>query len=73
MCLAVPVQLVEVNGEMGVVDISGTRRDVDLRIVEDPQPGDYVLLHAGFAIQKIDPEEAEKTLRIWDEMADLGI
>ncbi len=73
MCLAVPVQLVEVNEEMGVVDISGTRRDVDLRIVEDPQPGDYVLLHAGFAIQKIDPEEAEKTLRIWDEMADLGI
>lgn len=71
MCLAVPVQLIEIHGDMGVADIAGTRREVDMRIIDDPQPGDYVLLHAGFAIQKIDPQEAEKTLEIWDELADM--
>lgn len=71
MCWAVPVQLIEVNGNQGVVDLSGTRREVGLHAIENPRTGDYVLLHAGFAIQKIDPEEARETLKLWDEMAGL--
>ena len=70
MCLAVPVKLVEVNGDSGVVDFYGTRRDVGLHLLNGPIVGDYVLLHAGFAIQKLDPDEARKTLDIWDEMLD---
>ncbi len=71
MCWAVPVKLVEVDGEKGVVEFSGTRRDVGLHFIADPAVGDYVLLHAGFAIQKLDPQEAETTLGLWNEMEEL--
>ena len=43
-------------------------RDVGLCLIDDPRPGDYVLIHAGFAIQKVDEQEAQETLRLLDEM-----
>lgn len=52
MCLAVPAKIVELNGVQAVVDLDGIRRETNVALVEDPQVGDYVLLHAGFAIQK---------------------
>jgi hydrogenase expression/formation protein HypC len=68
MCWAVPTKIVEVDGDVGKVEISGAVREVGLCLIEDPRPGDYVLIHAGFAIQKVDEEEAHETLRIFEEL-----
>jgi len=70
MCLAVPVLVISVDGPAGVVDAGGNRVRADLTLVEGVRPGDYVILHAGFAIQKYSPEEAEETLRLFQEMVD---
>lgn len=65
MCLAVPAKIIEMDGTgMGVVDMEGTRRAVSLLLQEDAKLGDYVIVHAGFAIHKIDEEEALESLRI---------
>lgn len=71
MCLAVPVRVVSVEGNTAVVDSGGNRIRADLSLVEGVQPGDYVILHAGFAIQRYNPEDAEETLRLFEEMARL--
>ena len=68
MCWAVPTRVIEVRGDLGKVEIAGAVREVGLQLIRDPQVGDYVLLHAGFAIQKMDEEEALKTLAIFEEM-----
>jgi hydrogenase expression/formation protein HypC len=52
MCLAVPSKIVEVEGEEAVVEWNGVRRRCHVAFIENPRPGDYVLLHAGFAIRK---------------------
>jgi hydrogenase expression/formation protein HypC len=70
MCLGVPSQVVEIREETAVVDVGGTRREVSLALVEDVCVGDWVILHAGFAIEKLSPEEAEKTLALFREIAD---
>lgn len=72
MCLAIPGRVVHVFEEqglrMGKVDYSGTMNTACLEYVEDAREGDYVLVHAGFAISLLDEEEANKTLELWDEM-----
>lgn len=69
MCLAIPVRVVELlEGEMALVDVGGVRKDISLALVDGITVGDYVILHVGFAIQKLDPEEAEKTLALFAEM-----
>ncbi len=72
MCWAIPLRLVEREGDLGKVELSGTLREVGLQLVEDARPGDYVLVHAGFAIQKLDEQEALESLRLWEEMARLA-
>lgn len=69
MCLAVPGEIVslESNGH-ALVDMSGVRRDISIRLTPGAQIGDYVLIHAGFAIQIIDATEADETLRLIDEL-----
>ena len=68
MCLAVPSKVVERNDNMATVDVSGVRRQVSLLLLpEEIVLGDYVLVHAGFAIQKVDREAAEETLRLIEE------
>lgn len=67
MCLAVPLKLLETNGEHGVVEMGGIRRKVNLSFVEDAQPGDYVVVHTGFAITRMDEAEAADTLRLLNE------
>ena len=58
MCLAVPLKIIEINGNDAVGARDGIRRPVRLDFIKDPQPGDYVMVHAGFAIEKVDPDEA---------------
>ncbi len=68
MCLAVPAKVLEVNGDIAKVDFGqGIVREVNVMLVE-ARVGEYVLVHAGYAIQMIDREEAEETLRLWDEI-----
>jgi len=64
MCIAVPMKLVEIKDDMGVVEHSGVQRDVGLMLMDDIQLGDWVLIHAGFAISKLNQEEAEETLSL---------
>lgn len=68
MCLAVPLRLVEVDGASGVVEMGGIRRRANLSLVEGPKVGDYVVVHAGFAITILDQKEAEETLAIVREL-----
>ncbi len=72
MCLAIPMELMEQRaGDIGVVAIGGMRREVNLMLVEDPRPGDFMIVHAGFAIEKLDRVEAEKRLVLFAELAEL--
>jgi hydrogenase expression/formation protein HypC len=68
MCWAVPTKIVEVDGDVGKVEISGAMREVGLCLIDAPRVGEYVLIHAGFAIQKVDEEEAHETLRLFEEL-----
>ncbi len=61
MCLAVPAKVVERDGEQAWVDLAGTRVRVSLVLTPDVQVGDYVLVHAGFAIEHVDEQEARET------------
>ncbi len=70
MCLAVPAKVTEIDGPTGRVELSGTVREVGLQLLDDVQVGDYVLVHAGFAIQKVDPREAEEALRAWEQISE---
>ena len=72
MCLAIPAQVVELRDESNaVVDLAGVRKEISLTLVEDVQVGDYVIVHVGYALNKLDPEEAENTLRLFAEMGQL--
>ena len=68
MCLAVPAKVLEIRGNVAKVDFgNGIIRDVNIMLVET-EVGEYVLVHAGYAIQVIDRKAAEETLRLWDEL-----
>jgi hydrogenase expression/formation protein HypC len=68
MCLAIPAKVLEVRGDVAKVDFGqGIIRDVNIMLVE-AHVGEYVLVHAGYAIQVIDKEAAEETLRLWEEI-----
>jgi hydrogenase expression/formation protein HypC len=68
MCLAVPVKIVEIDGDDAVVEVEGVRRKSNVSLIRDPQVGDYVLLHAGFAIQKWSEEDVREYREIMREM-----
>lgn len=71
MCLALPARVVIVHdAESAVVDLDGVRRNVSIALLEDVKVGDYVIVHVGYALSKLDPEEAERTLAI---MAEAGL
>ncbi len=70
MCLAVPVKVLEIDGEIALVGLGGLARQASLMMVPDTQVGDYILLHTGFAIQKLDEKEAEETIRLLAEIAE---
>ena len=68
MCLAIPVKVVEIKDNRGFVELSGLKKEVALDLTPDVREGDYVLLHAGFAIKKIDEKEAKETLELLEEI-----
>lgn len=67
MCLAVPGQIVALEGKVAQIDFGGVLREADISMVE-VGVGDYVIVHAGFAIQVVDAEEAKETIKLWEEM-----
>jgi len=72
MCLAVPAKVVELCGEeMAIVDLAGVRKEISLALVEGVNVDDYVIVHVGYALQKLDPEEAARTLAIFAELGEL--
>jgi hydrogenase expression/formation protein HypC len=72
MCLAVPARVIEINEGVGRVDLAGVVREVSFMLLPDARVGDYVLLHAGYALQKVDEVEAEETIRLLAEIAEAG-
>ncbi len=71
MCLAIPGKVEKIVNNMAVVNFGGIKKDVVIDFVPDITPGEYVIVHAGFAIQKLDTKEAKKTLKIFKEMSNL--
>ncbi len=72
MCLAVPVQVVSIEGNEAEVELGGVRRRVSIMLTPEAKVGDYVLLHTGYAINVVDEAEAQETLKILREMVRLG-
>ncbi len=70
MCLSIPAKIVSIDGSMAEVSVGGSLFKAGLHMITDPKIGDYILLHAGFAIQKISEQEAAETLKILREMDD---
>lgn len=68
MCLAVPGKITSIKDNNAEVDFSGIKRAVSLDLVPDAGKGDYVLVHAGFAIQVLEPAEAAETLKLFSEL-----
>ncbi len=64
MCIGLPCKVIEVSGDEAVVELGGTKRSVLLDLVDDVKVGDYLIVHAGFALNHVDPVEAEKTLEL---------
>lgn len=73
MCLAIPAEIISIEGDNAQVSVGGVKKEVSLALVSDVNVGDYVLLHVGYALNKIDAEEAEKTLQLFNEMSLLNI
>ena len=70
MCLAVPMLIKEIpSPRRGICDLDGSLQEVDISLIEDPAPGDYVIIHAGFAIERLDREEADARLALFEELA----
>jgi hydrogenase expression/formation protein HypC len=67
MCLAIPSKIVKIENNVGIIDVDGVERQASLLLLEDPKVGEYVIVHAGFAIKKIDEEAAVETLKILRE------
>lgn len=70
MCLAVPGQIISIDGTQADVDFGGVLKKVNVSLIEG-QIGDWVVVHAGFAIEKMDEEEAQETLQTWKELLDM--
>jgi hydrogenase expression/formation protein HypC len=74
MCLAIPAQIVELrDGDNALVDLAGVKKEISLALVEGVVVGDYVIVHVGYALNKLDPEEAAKTLKLFAEMGELAL
>jgi hydrogenase expression/formation protein HypC len=70
MCLGIPGRIIEIEKNVAKVDVGGVSRNISLDLCPDVSVGEYVLIHAGFAIQKVDEEEAKETLDLLKQMAE---
>ncbi len=73
MCLGLPAKVVNIDGNTAEVEMMGVINKISIELLENVQVGDYVLVHAGCAIQIVDEEEAAKTIDIFNEIRELGI
>jgi hydrogenase expression/formation protein HypC len=71
MCLAIPSKITKIENQMATIDVDGVQRQASLLLLEDAKVGEYVIVHAGFAIQRIDDEAARETLALLREAAGL--
>jgi len=62
------MKLIEIEGDKGIVELSGVKKEVSLRLLKEVKKGDYLIIHAGFAIERMDEEEAQETLKIWEDI-----
>ena len=70
MCLALPARVIQLLPDSeGLIDLGGVRKRISLELVTDVQPGDYVIVHVGYALQKLDLDEAERTLALFAEVS----
>lgn len=72
MCLSIPAKVEKIDGENALVSVGGASYKASLQMLDDINVGDYVLLHTGFAIQKISEEEAIETLKIFEDFKELN-
>ncbi len=73
MCLAIPVRVIALtDGDQAVADLGGVKKEISLALVEGVAVGDYVIVHVGYAISKLDPEEAQRTLALFKQMGELS-
>ena len=70
MCLAIPFQLIEINGSVAVGEALGMKREIRVDFIPEPKIGDYVIVHAGFAIERLGETQALEDLEAWEEMRD---
>ncbi len=68
MCLGIPMQIKSIIDDTAICEMEGIRREASLMLVEDARVGDFVLIHAGFAMEKLDPAEAETTLALFRQL-----
>ena len=70
MCLAVPLKLIEIKGKTAIGEAMGVSREIRVDFIRDPKPGEYVIVHAGFAIERLSQQQAELDLAAWAEVED---
>lgn len=72
MCLAIPAQIVELRADdKALVDLAGVKKEISLALVDGVAVGDYVIVHVGYALNRLDPEEAANTLKLFAELGQL--
>lgn len=71
MCLAIPARVTSLDGAMATVNVAGVTRSASTHLLEDVRVGDYLLIHAGFALSRLNEEEAQETLRLLEQMGEL--
>jgi hydrogenase expression/formation protein HypC len=72
MCLAIPAEVIEIQDEMATVRVGDVLRKACLTLLPEAHVGDYVIVHAGFALHRVDPQEAQESLRLLRELANLA-
>ncbi len=73
MCLGVPMKVVSIDNDIAICEIDGVRREASLMMVENVAVGDFVLIHAGFAMEKLDEENARETLALFRQLVAQGV
>lgn len=70
MCLSVPMQIISQQGDRAIAEMLGVRREIGLALLGEPfpQPGDYVIVHVGYAIERVEPDAAKESIEIWRAM-----
>lgn len=71
MCLAIPGKVIAIDGKIATLDILGVLREASIELLSDVQIGDYLIIHAGCAIEKVNEEEAKNTIGIFNELKDM--